>query len=50
MNGAEVKPNHSYWKLNSRLLEDDNFKNDAKDIIQETWRKAQLFKSRWEIL
>ena len=47
-NGSELnKPNRSYWKLNSRLLEDD-----AKDIIQENWRKVQLFKSYgkyWEL-
>ena len=47
-NGSKVKPNRSYWKLNSRLLEDDNFKMDAKDIIQDNWRKAQLFKSYWK--
>lgn len=53
MNGSEVKPNRSYWKLNSRLLEDDHFKMDAKDIIQDNWRKAQLFKSfgkYWELM
>lgn len=34
-------------------MEDDNFKMDAKDIIQDNWRKAQLFKSYgkyWELM
>ena len=36
MNGSEVnKPNRSFWKLNSRLLEDDHLRWDSKDIIQE---------------
>ena len=43
----------SYWKLNSRLLEDDHFKMDAKDIIQEKYLDLPPVKSYgkyWELM
>ena len=46
-----IRYNPNFWKLNNTLLCDKSFKEKAKEIINENWRKAQeekMYGQHWE--
>uniref|UniRef100_W5LWT0 Uncharacterized protein n=1 Tax=Lepisosteus oculatus TaxID=7918 RepID=W5LWT0_LEPOC len=52
-NNEDYKVPKTYWKLNNRILENDSFKMEIKEIIQAYWRRAQLtnsYSQNWKFI
>ena len=39
-----------YWKLNSQILEDDNYKNQIRGIIQSVEIFEITYSEKWELI